>query len=128
VAQKKVYTSLTEQLDYLTNANFKLAVKGIQKVNGSDAYQVAVTDPTGKTSMEYYDVKSKLLVKNENTTVTNGTPVMQTVELSDYRKVGNVLFPYKQALTVSAGGRDQNFEMNITDIKVNSGVSAEDFK
>jgi len=128
VAQKKVFTSLTEQLDYLSNPNFKLAVKGIQKVDGADAYQVAVTDPTGKTSMEYYDVKSKLLVKNENTTVTNNTPVMQTVELSDYRKVGNVLFPYKQALTISAGGQEQNIVMNITDIKVNTGVSAEDFK
>ena len=128
IAQKKVFTSLTEQLDYLSNPNFKLAIKGVQKVNGSDAYQVAVTDPTGKTSMEYYDVKSKLLVKNENTTVTNNTPVMQTVELSDYRKVGDVLFPYKQALTISAGGQDQNIVMNITDVKVNTGVSAEDFK
>lgn len=128
IAQKKVFTSLTEQLDYLSNPNFKLAVKGIQKVNGSDAYQVAVTDPTGKTTMEYYDVKSKLLVKNENTTVTNNTPVMQTVELSDYRKIGNVLFPYKQALSISAGGQEQNIVMNITDIKLNSGVTAEDFK
>jgi len=128
VAQKKVFTSLTEQLDYLSNPNFKLAVKGIQKVDGADAYQVAVTDPTGKTSTEYYDVKSKLLVKNENTTVTNNTPVMQTVELSDYRKVGNVLFPYKQTLTISAGGRDQNIVMNITDVKINAGVSPEDFK
>lgn len=128
IAQKKVFTSLTEQLDYLSNPNFKLAVKGIQKVNDADAYQVAVTDPTGKTSMEYYDVKSKLLVKNENTTVTNNTPVTQTVELSDYRKVGNTLFPYKQALTISAGGREQNIVMNVTDVKLNSGVTADDFK
>jgi len=47
VAQKKVFTSLTEQLDYLTNPAFKLAVKGIQKINGADTYQLSVTDPTG---------------------------------------------------------------------------------
>ena len=64
IAQKKAFTQLTEQLDYLTNPAFKLVVKGIQKVNGADAYQLSVTDPTGKTSTEYYDVKSKLLVKN----------------------------------------------------------------
>ena len=128
VAQKKVFTSITEQADYLTNPAFKLVVKGIQKVNGSDAYQLAVTDPTGKTSTEYYDVKSKLLVKNENSTVNNNVTVTQTVELSDYRKVGNLLFPYKQALTISAGGQDQNLVMTVTDVKVNAGVSAEDFK
>ncbi|MDB5130474.1 MAG: hypothetical protein JWR02_223, partial [Mucilaginibacter sp.] len=128
VAQKKVFTSLTEQLDYLSNPAFKLAVKGIQKVNGSDAYQVAVTDPAGKTSMEYYDVKSKLLVKSENSTTVNNNTVSQTVELSDYRKVNNVLFPFKQALTISAGGQEQNLVMSVTDVKVNTGVSADDFR
>jgi len=128
IAQKKVFTGVTEQLDYLTNPAFKLAVKGVQKVDGSDAYQIDVTDPTGKVSSEYYDVKSKLLVKSESTTATNGTSVTQTVAFSDYRKVGNVSFPYKQALTISAGGQEQNLVMTVTDIKVNAGVTADDFK
>jgi len=128
VAQKKVFTSLTEQVDYLTNPAFKLAVKGVQKINGSDAYQLSVTDPTGKVSTEYYDVKSKLLVKNESTTVTNGTSVNATVDFADYRKVGNLMFPYKQTITQSAGGQDQTFEMTITDVKINTGVTADDFK
>ena len=128
VAQKKVFTSLTEQLDYLKNPAFKLEVKGLQKVNSADAYQVEVTDPTGKKSTEYYDVKSKLLVKNENTTTTGGNSVVQTVELSDYRKVGNVMFPYKQSVTVSAAGQEQSFVLDVTDMKVNTGVTADDFK
>jgi predicted Zn-dependent peptidase len=128
IAQKKVFTSVTEQLDYLSNPAFKLAVKGIQKVNGSDAYQVTVTDPTGKTSTEYYDVKSKLLVRNESTTTQNNNTVSQTIDLSDYRKVNNVLFPFKQALTISAGGQEQNLVMTVTDVKLNTGVTADDFK
>ncbi len=128
IAQKKVFTSLTEQLDYLNNPAFKLAVKGVQKVNGADAYQIDVTDPTGKTSTEYYDVNSKLLVKNETTTTSGGNTVMQTLELSDYRKVGNIVFPYKQAITVSAGGQDQSFVMTVTDVKLNASVTADDFK
>jgi zinc protease len=128
ITQKKVFTSLTEQLDYLSNPAFKLAVKGIQKVNGADAYQVSVTGPTGKTSTEYYDVKSKLLVKNESTTVTNNVSVNATLEFGDYRKVGNVMLPYKQTITQSAGGQDQTFEMTVTDVKINTGVTADDFK
>jgi len=128
IAQKKVFTSLTEQLDYLSNPAFKLVVKSIQKVNGSDAYQVVVTDPTGKSSTEYYDVKSKLLVKNESSTTTDNNTVTQSLEFSDYRKVDNVMFPYKQALTVSSGGQNQNLVMNVVDIKLNSDVKADDFK
>ena len=128
IAQKKVFTSVTEQLDYLSNPAFKLAIKSVQKVGGSDAYQVDVTDPTGKVSSEYYDVKSKLLVKSESTTTANGNSVTQTVEFSDYRKVGNVLFAYKQELTISAGGQQQNLVMTVTDVKVNTGVTADDFK
>ena len=128
IAQKKVFTSLTEQLDYLTNPAFKLVLKGVQKINGSDAYQVEVTDPTGKTSTEYYDVASKLLVKNESTTLSNGTSVAVTSELSDYRKVGNVMYPYKITITQSAGGQDQTFAMTVTNIKVNTGVTGDDFK
>ena len=128
IAQKKVFTTLTEQLDYLNNPAFKLEVKSVQKVNGSDAYQVLVTDPTGKTSTEYYDIKSKLLVKNESTAGTGNDAVSQILELSDYRKVDNVLFPFKQSLSVAAAGQNQSLVMNVVDIKLNSGVAAEDFK
>jgi zinc protease len=38
------------------------------------------------------------------------------------------LFPYKQAFTVSSGTQEQNFVMNVTDVKLNTGVTAEDFK
>ncbi|HVW98289.1 MAG TPA: pitrilysin family protein [Mucilaginibacter sp.] len=128
IAQKKVFTSLTEQLDYLTNPAFKLDVKSIQKINGSDAYQVSVTDPTGKETTEYYDIKSKLLVRNESTTTTGNSTVMSSVDFGDYRKVGDLMFPYKETITQSAGGRDQTFEMTVTDVKVNEGVTADDFK
>jgi len=128
IAKKKVFTSLTEQLDYLSNPSFKLAVKGIRKVNGSDAYQVDVTDPTGKTSTDYYDVQSKLLVKNESTSISDGNPTMQTFDISDYRKVGNIMFPFKSTITQSAGGKDQIFVLNVTDVKLNVGVSTDDFK
>lgn len=128
VAQKKAFTQLTEQLDYLSNPAFNLAVKGTQKVNGSDAYQVSVTDPTGKVSTEYYDVASKLLVKVENSTVQGANTINSTIELGDYRKVGNVLMPYKQTITQSAGGQEQTFELTVTGVKMNAGVTADDFK
>jgi predicted Zn-dependent peptidase len=124
IAKKKNQTYLINQLDYISNPAFKMEIKGVQKVNDGDAYQVEITDPSGKISSEYYDVKSKLLVRTESTT----GPQTQTVDLSDYRKVGTVLFPYKSILTLSAGGQNQVFTMTMTDIKLNNGVTADDFK
>ncbi len=128
IAEKKVFTSLTAQLDFLNNPAFKLVVKGIQKVNGSDAYQVLITDPTGKVSMHYYDLKSKFLVKAETTTTAGNVPVKQIVELSDYRKKGNILFPYKETISVNSGAASQRFEMVVSEMKLNSGVTEGDFK
>lgn len=124
IKEKNAITGLFEQLDYLKNPAFKAEVKGVEKVNGSDAYKVMVTYPTGKVKTEYYDVKSKFLVRTDEVT----GPVNNTNDYSDYRKVGNIMYPYVLTTTVSAGGQQQVIEMKITELKLNSEVSAEDFK
>jgi zinc protease len=128
IAQKKIFTGLTEQLDYLNNPLFKLTLRNVQKINGADAYQVDVIDPMGKTSTDYYDVQTKLLVKNESITISDGKQIMQTFEISDYRKVGKIMFPFKSIIIQSVAGRDETYVLNVTDIKLNSGVTADDFK
>jgi predicted Zn-dependent peptidase len=124
IAKKKTQTYIINQLDYISNPAFKMVIKGVQKVNDADAYQIEITDPTGKVSTEYYDIKSKLLVRTESTTGAQ----TQTVDLSDYRKVGTVMFPYQSKLTTTVNGQDQAFTLTLTDIKLNSGVTADDFK
>ena len=124
VAEKKSHKYLIDQLDYISNPAYKLEIKGIKKINDADAYQVQITDPAGKISTEYYDLKSKLLVRTEKATEKQN----QTMDLSDYRKVGTVMFPYKQVMTIAAGAQEQTFTMTITDLKLNSGVTADDFK
>lgn len=128
IAEKKSFTSLTEQIDYLKNKAFKLAVLGIQPVSGADAYQVSVTGPAGKKSTEYYDVKSGLQVKTETSVTKDATTVNTTIEYGDYRKVGKILLPYKQTMSVSSAAGQQHIEMMVTDAKINTGVSAADFK
>lgn len=121
-------STLFPQLSYLSNPAIKLNVQGIAKVNGKDAYKVQVTLPSGKEKTEYYDVQSKLLVQDETTVTANGMNVLKTEEYSDYKKTGAIMLPYKLSITVSAGGQEQSFVMNVTDVKLNEGVTAEDFK
>lgn len=128
ISQKKVFSSLTEQLDYINNPSFRLTLKGIQKIDGNDAYQIDVIDPTGKISTDYYDVESKLLVKNESTDTSGGKTARQIFEISDYRKVGNIKLPFKSIITEVEGGQMQRFILNVTDVKLNAGVTDADFK
>lgn len=127
-AAKKAQTCLFEQVDYLSNPAFKLEVKGIEKINGKDAYRLEVTTPAGKTQTEYYDVATKLLVKSETAAEMNGVSMNQIQEFSDYRRVGNVLLPYKLAQTIEAGGQQQAMNFTVTEAKLNEGVTEADFK
>ncbi len=125
--EKKAQTTLFEQVDYLT-AGYKMEVKGVEKVEGKDAYKVVITLPSNKTTTEYYDVQSKLLVKLEKEEMANNMSVSNTVDFGDYKKIGNVMFPHKQKVSIAANGQEQSFEMNVNAVKVNEGVTAADFK
>ena len=127
IDEKKGQTSLFEQIDYLTG-NYKLKVSGTEKVEGKDAYKLEVTLPGGKSQTEYYDTQSHFLVRLVKEVAANNMTISNTVTFGDYKKVGNVLFPYTQQVSVSANGQEQNFEMKVTDIKINEGVTATDFK
>lgn len=128
IAQKMSKTSLTEQLDYIQNPGFKLAVTGSQKVGGSDAYQLSVIDPTGKKSVEYYDVKSGLLVKSETTVTTGANTVNTSIEVGDYRKTGVYLIPYKQTISITSTAGNQTIEMTVKEVRLNPVLGPVDFK
>lgn len=127
IDEKKDINSVFEQLGYATK-NAKLEIMGTTKVNGSDAYKLKVTYPSGKTKTEYYDVKTSLLLKEEESVSAEGQEVMTSMEFRDYKKTGNILFPgsYIQSAQTPAG--NQEFTIVIASVKVNEGVTAEDFK
>ncbi|MGV3540396.1 MAG: insulinase family protein, partial [Rufibacter sp.] len=127
IQEKNAVSGLFEQLDYLKNPAFKAEVKGVEKINGSDAYKVVVNYPGGKTKTEYYDVASKLLVRVEETANNNGMVMTTTSDYGDYKKAGNILYPHSFSVTVSAGGQQQVMEMKAQSVKINEGVTAADF-
>lgn len=103
-----------------------LELKGMETINGSDAYKIKVTLPDGTTKTEFYDEESGLKVR-ETTTEDAGPMGTMTVTstFEDYQKVdGGILIPY--TITQTAG--PQNFTMKITDYKANTGISDDEFK
>lgn len=115
------------QLAY-NDGTYKLDVKGMGKVNGSDAYKVDVTGPSGKTSTEFYDVKTGYLVQVAMQTEAKGQQVSVVSTFSDYKKVGDIYLPFLQSIAITTAQGGQNLEMKTIDTKINEGVTDTDFE
>jgi predicted Zn-dependent peptidase len=107
LADMKVDATLNAELFY-PELGVELKLDGIEEVNGSDAYRMILTMPSGKETTAFFDVASGLKVK-EIGDQGNST-------FSDYREVNGVKFPF--ALTQQMG--PQTVEMKVLSIKVNS--------
>jgi zinc protease len=125
--EKKVAKGLFEQL-YFTDADHKLEVKGIEKVNNADAYVLLVTLPGGRTKTQYYDVKTGFMVKTAEATKQNGADISEVAEFSDYKKVGDIYIAHKINRTITTPMGNQELAMTLEVVKLNEGMTAEDFK
>ncbi|NER14535.1 insulinase family protein [Leptobacterium flavescens] len=105
------------ELNYLNDANVTL--EGVEDVEGKKAYAIKVTDK--RTS--YYDVETGLKVKDVTKIEQAGQSFEQAVLYGDYKEVGGIQFPF--ILSQSFG--PQKVEFKVKNIKVNEGVSDEDF-
>jgi zinc protease len=115
--------ALIPQLYYLTN-DYQLSYLGVEKINDEQAYKLKVTRPSGKVATEYYSAKTGLLLREESSTSAQGQEITITTDYADYKKAGNIMMPY--SITQNAAG--QEFQMIVSDIKINEGVSEGDFK
>ena len=97
-----------------------LTLVSLSAIDGVDVYKIKVKED----SYRYYDATTGLLVRTEKSEEAQGQKITSVQDKSDYREVNGVLFPYLQKITAGP----QVIEMNASEIVVNEGVSAEDFK
>jgi zinc protease len=111
----------------LKQPGYTFTVKGIEAIEGSgkDAYAVEIKSPKGRVFTNYYDAKNFLPVKTAKS--QDGGPagkvIVQTF-YNAYKTVNGVQVPVK--ILLDQGQLKINFE--ITDIKINQGLKAEDIK
>ena len=91
-------------------------------IDGTDVYKIKVTKD-GKESFRYYDVETGYLLRAEETNETAGQSVTTVTDYSNYKEVNGVMMPY--TWKIATGPQVLNLE--VTEIKVNEGVTAEDF-
>jgi len=124
-AEHKAKRGIFEQLYYATDA--KVNVAGTAKVGTADTYKLNVTTSAGQKKVEYYDVNTGLLLKEERSLNQNGTDLTISTEYADYRKIGNIMLPYKMSQSVQTPAGAQEFTLTVKETKLNSGLKPTDF-
>ena len=95
-------------------------LKRIEPIDGKNAYVIVYND-----SEIYYDIASGLKVKSMKTVKTpDGKEVKVPTIFSNYKEVNGIKFPH--TIGRKMGPMDMKFE--VKEIKINEGVTDEDFK
>ena len=98
---------------YMLN-NADLTIAGVETIDGSDAVGVKNGDV-----VSYYDLKSHLKVAD----VVSSPMGEQSTFYKDYREVNGIKVPFTTIMSVGI-----DIEIKMNEVKINEGVSAEDFK
>ncbi len=122
----KKQAMIASELAY-ADFGMKSELKGIEKIDGNDAYKVVTVAASGNKSTAYYDVKTWLKVKEISISADgpDGQVTTVTTYLSDYTKLENgILFPYKMKQSVGP----QSFDMEVKSVKLNTNLTDDIFK
>lgn len=104
--------------------NVKTKLAGSKMVNGSSAYEVETTYPSGKVKSVFYDVTSGLKVKESSVEKSPQGEVNIVQEYSDYKKVNNVMIPH----TMKGSQGPQKMDFKLEKVEINKTLSDDLFK
>jgi hypothetical protein len=111
------------EMDF-SDGHYTLKLVGITTIHSRDAYQVDVTATGGGTTSYYFDTQSGLKVREVSQEQGPSGAVQRVTDFGDYRPAGGVLLAH---LIQSQMG-SQSIRMTVKDVKINTGLTAGDFK
>lgn len=120
VASRKAEKGLYPEL-FMEASNIEL--ESIATIDGADVYKVKVMKGE-KVTYRYYDIKTNYLLRTESTEDVQGQSVTTITDFSNYKEVSGVMIPS----TMKIVNGPQVIILETTEVKVNEGVTAEDFK
>ncbi len=124
LADLKEQAAFCKEASYVSGG-YKLTLKGLEAINGDNAYVIEVERPDGKKTTEYYDMKTSLKVREISLVQGPEGPATMTNDFSDYKEAGGVLFPNTITLT---GIFPMPVKAVVSEIKVNAGIDDAVFK
>ncbi len=103
---------------YFGSMSYTLTLDGIKDVEGTQAYKVIVTSPSGASTINYYSVESDLKIKNENAQAGD-------TYYSDYQERNGVLIP--MAYTIKSPMIPVPLEAKVESLELNPTLTDADF-
>ncbi|MGM0549667.1 MAG: insulinase family protein [Bacteroidota bacterium] len=119
--QMKIESRLDKEL-VLQELGYEMTLKGVEDVDGTDAYKIEVVSPSGQKFYDFYAVDSGLKVQTKTTAQTPQGEMTQVQQYSDYQEVDGVKFPFVQQISGM-----QSMTLEVQEIKVNEGISDDVF-
>ncbi len=123
LADAKMSAQFFPEMNY--SDGYTLELKGVEPVEGANAYKIAVTSPSGKKSTEFYDMKTSLKIREIETMEAAGQKMTQTVDFMDYKDVDGIMIPHKVKVS---GAMPMPLQMEVKEVKINAGVDDALFK
>ncbi|GAA4273498.1 pitrilysin family protein [Aquimarina gracilis] len=118
--EDQVNTAKKEVFPFPELKNTTATLEGVEPYSDGKAYKLKMSDK--KTT--YFDTESGLKIKDELIQEMAGQKMTTTLIYSDYKEVNGIKFPQVTKMTVGP----QALEFKIKEIKINEGVTDEDFK
>jgi predicted Zn-dependent peptidase len=103
VLQAKIQCDPLAEL-HLEQYGMKLNLKGIENLNGKDAYAMEITAPNGDISTDYYDVATGLKLKTISVKKDGDKTTTSETIIVEYMEMEGMKFPKK--IKQSGGGQD----------------------
>lgn len=96
---------------------------GVENIEGTKAYAVEVTKPSGSKTTYYYDVDTGLKVRESEVVPGPQGEMVQETDMSDYKEVEGVKFP--SSYTLPMGPMKMNATIEL--MEANTGVEDSEF-
>jgi hypothetical protein len=107
------------ELNY-SKAGYQLSLgRYIENIDGKNAYVLNSVSPSGIKTKEYFDASTGLKFRTESASENSSTSIIY----GDYKEVSGILFPSKETISEQI-----EVPLTITDVKINSGLTEQDFK
>ncbi len=98
---------------------YKLMLNGIENIDGVEAYAISIETPEGDKKTHYFAVETSLKVRELEVKDAGDRSITEISDYSDYKEVDGIMFPYSMTVT---GMMPMPLQMNVSEIKVNSGI------
>lgn len=126
IKESKDQMDLTGALFNYKEKGHAVELLGKEDMEGTDVYKLKITKKSGDIEYDYIDATTFLKLKETTTHKFNDKEVSGDVIYSDYRKTGDIMFPY--AMENRQTGESQGQLLTIESVEVNPAIDRSIFK